>query len=117
MSIEKIFTNIKNIFVYKTAVKLNFIDEEATNRSMKVTIKNPHTIIYGRTILEVPMHIYILSGIIGMIVFILMIWGLKNCGFFEREKMEELMKLKKECEHISTLQEAIRNKECEDTEF
>lgn len=114
---DKIFVNSKRIFIYKTNIKLLRSGDDNLTKSLNTTSKNPYTVIYKKIIVKVPLEVYILSGIIGILVFILMIWGLKNCGFFERKKKVELRRLVRESQALSARQLQDWIKECEEMKF
>jgi len=58
-----------------------------------------------------------MSGVIGILILILILWGLKNYGFFERKKKVELQRLKRESKALSARQLEDWIKECEQMQF
>ncbi|CAG9812133.1 unnamed protein product [Chironomus riparius] len=114
---ERIFVNSKSVFIYKTNIKFNRIGDDNTTQTFNVTFKNPQTIIYKNVIVKVPLEVFIMSGVIGILVFILLLWGLKNCGFFKRNKKVELQKLKRESLALDAQQMQYWARECEKMKF
>lgn len=56
-------------------------------------LKLPYTTIVTTIPESTPIWIYVVSVIFGLLVLVLVTYGLYKCGFFRRDKREELAKL------------------------
>lgn len=105
----EIFNDNQNIFVYKTNAKFQRADDE-NMRTLKITTRNPYTIVYERFSSKTPIWIWIVSIIVGLLVLILLCYALYRLGFFNRTKKEELERLTRESKRISPEEaEELRN--------
>ncbi|XP_017769852.1 PREDICTED: integrin alpha-6-like [Nicrophorus vespilloides] len=81
----------KFILMTDASVKIDF--EQIGDKDDSVNIK---TLFYGEaSVHRVALWVYILSIALGLLLLLLIIFGLTKCGFFNRKKKMELEELKK----------------------
>uniref|UniRef100_A0A2M4BAM3 Putative vitronectin receptor alpha subunit n=2 Tax=Anopheles marajoara TaxID=58244 RepID=A0A2M4BAM3_9DIPT len=62
----------------------------------KLARNNPYTVVYRFSDASTPVWVYILSAIAGLLVLVVLSYGLYKLGFFERTKKEEMEKHQRE---------------------
>ncbi|XP_050085655.1 integrin alpha-PS3-like [Anopheles aquasalis] len=62
----------------------------------KLARNNPYTVVYRFSEASTPVWVYIVSGIAGLLVLVVLSYGLYKLGFFERTKKEEMEKHQRE---------------------
>jgi uncharacterized protein YacL len=79
-------------------------------QTLKVSLRNPYTIVYEKLVTKTPYWIYIVSAIVGILIVILLSYLFYRLGFFKRTQKEELKKLVRESRNITSEQaEELRN--------
>jgi di/tricarboxylate transporter len=95
--------------VFKTNAMFKRIGDD-TLRTLKITTKNPYTIVYEKLTSKTPIWIWIVSTIVGLLVLILLCYTLYKLGFFKRTRKEELERLTRESRNITAEQaEELKN--------
>lgn len=108
-SLDEIFNEKQNILLYKTSAKFYRIGDES-QQTLKITTRNPYTIVYEKLTSKSPIWIWIVSSIVGILVLILLSYALYKLGFFKRAQKEELEKMVRESRNITSEQaEELRN--------
>lgn len=97
---DQIFSETQNIFVYKTNAKFQRIGDD-TMRSLKITTRNPYTIVYEKLTSKTPLWIWLVSIIVGILVLILLCYTLYKLGFFKRTQKQELERLTRESRKLN----------------
>lgn len=97
---DQIFSPTQNIFVYKTNVKFSRAGDESM-RTLKITTRNPYTIVYEKLTSKTPIWIWIVSTIVGLLLLIILCYTLYRLGFFNRTQKEELERLTRESTRIT----------------
>lgn len=105
---DGIFTEEQNIFVFKTNSKL-VRSGDMELRTIKVSMSNPYTIVYEKLSASTPIWLYIVSIIIGLLILILVTYGMYQCGFFKRESKENLQKLRESRNITAEEAEELKN--------
>lgn len=70
-------------------------------RTLKITTRNPYTIVYEKVSSKTPLWIWIVSIIVGVLVLILLSYLLYRLGFFKRTRKEELERQKRESRRVA----------------
>lgn len=66
---------------------------DAGGAGLSHKLKLPYTMIVITILKSVPIWVYVMATIFSLLVLTLLTYGLYKCGFFRREKREELAKL------------------------
>lgn len=89
---EKLFNEKRDSMLFRLGVRLKRENDDA-GATLSHQLKLPYTTIVTTIPESTPIWIYIVSVIFGLLVLVLLTYGLYKCGFFRREKREELAKL------------------------
>lgn len=95
-TLNQVFDENLDIFAMHPLLELNTNVDNNENAMMtfKITQENlPSTIIFKHFSKATPLWIYITAALAGLLVLIIMSLILYKCGFFKREKKEELQRL------------------------
>ncbi|CAO1409381.1 unnamed protein product [Diamesa serratosioi] len=104
-NIDQIFDLKKDFqaFLYKINAKIQRIGDE----TMKISIRNPSTIITPSHYIKYLILIIVVSIICGILLFVLVAFILYKLGFFKRKKKEEIKQYRRESRRITMrIQEA-----------
>lgn len=90
--VAKLFNERRDTLLYRLGMRLTKDNDEAG-----VTIRHhsqmPYTTIVTTVPKTTPLWIYIVSVICGLLLITLITYGMYRCGFFRRQKREELARL------------------------
>ncbi|CAO1393862.1 unnamed protein product [Diamesa hyperborea] len=99
--IDQFFDEKLNIFLFKTNTRLQRAGDEEL-RTLKVSVKNPYTIIYEKLTTETPIWIYAVSTLAGILLLVLLCYTLYRLGFFKRTHKEEMERITRQSTHITS---------------
>lgn len=99
--LDQVFDEKLNIFLFKTNTRLQRGGDEEL-RTLKVSGKNPYTIIYEKLTSETPIWIYAISTLAGILLLILLCYTLYRLGFFKRTQKEEMERITRQSTHITS---------------
>lgn len=93
-SLNEIFDETMDIFAMHPYIELTPNNNDNTMMTFKIMRENlPFTIVFKHFSKATPLWIYVAAVIAGLLVLIIMSLILYKCGFFKREKKEELQRL------------------------
>ena len=87
--------------MFKTNTRLQRGGDEEL-RTLKVSVKNPYTIIYEELTSETPIWIFVVSSLAGLLLLIILCYTLYRLGFFKRTQKEEMERLTRQSTHIAS---------------
>lgn len=88
----KLFNEKRDALLFRLGLRLKKENDE-TGETISHQSKLPYTTILTTIPESTPLWIYIVSIICGLLFFTLLTYGLYRCGFFRREKREEIARL------------------------
>lgn len=97
-STAKLFNEGRDTLLYRLGLRLKK-DNDSTGVSINHESKLPYTTIVTKIVESTPIWVYIVSAICGILFLTLLTYGLYRCGFFRREKREELARLTEQVKH------------------
>lgn len=97
-TLNQVFDENLDIFAMYPTLELNPNNDENDNNAMRMTFKVsqenlPSTIIFKHFSKAIQLWVYITAALAGLLVLIIMSLILYKCGFFKRQKKEELQRL------------------------
>lgn len=106
---DELFNEKQNILLFKTFAKFYRVGDES-QQTLKITTRNPYTIVYEKLTTKSPIWIWVVSAIVGLLILILLSYSLYKLGFFKRTHKEELEKMVRESRNITSEEaEELRN--------
>ncbi|XP_063697187.1 integrin alpha-PS3-like [Culicoides brevitarsis] len=93
-TLNSVFDENLNIFAMYPTLEINANSDENMMTGFKITQENlPYTIIFKHFSKDIELWIVITAALVGLFVLIVMSLILYKCGFFKRQKKEELQRL------------------------
>lgn len=92
VSLAKLFNERRDTLLYRLGLRLKK-EGDSAGTSISHQSKLPYTTIVTTIPESTPLCIYIVSILCGLLFFTLLTYGLYRCGFFRREKREEMARL------------------------
>lgn len=89
------FLEREDIFALQILSQLHKLEDEGVV-GFSVAKNNPFTVVYKHLDASTPIWVYIVSAIGGLLVLVLISYGLYKAGFFKRATKEEIEKLHRE---------------------
>lgn len=89
------FLEREDIFALQILSQLYKLEDEG-EVGFSMAKNNPFTVVYKHLDASTPLWVYIVSAIGGLLVLVLISYGLYKAGFFKRAKKEEIEKLHRE---------------------
>lgn len=89
------FLEREDIFALQILSQLHKLEDEG-EVGFSVAKNNPFTVVYKHLDASTPIWVYIVSAIGGLLVLVLISYGLYKAGFFKRATKEEIEKLHRE---------------------
>ncbi|XP_053683048.1 integrin alpha-PS3-like [Sabethes cyaneus] len=93
--VEQSFLEREDIFALQILSELQTF-EDGDGLGFSVAKNNPFTVVYRYATASTPIWVYIVSVIGGLLLLVLISYGLYKAGFFKRAKKEEIEKLHRE---------------------
>ncbi|XP_058838521.1 integrin alpha-PS3 [Topomyia yanbarensis] len=93
--VELSFQEREDIFALQILSELQKLEDEE-GVGFSVAKNNPFTVVYRYAIASTPIWVYIVSAIGGLLLLVLISYGLYKAGFFKRATKEEIEKLHRE---------------------
>ncbi|XP_055536968.1 integrin alpha-PS3-like [Wyeomyia smithii] len=93
--VERSFLEREDIFALQILSELQKLEDEE-GIGFSVAKNNPFTVVYRYATASTPIWVYIVSVIGGLLLLVLISYGLYKAGFFKRAKKEEIEKLHRE---------------------
>lgn len=93
-----LFNERRDTLLYRLGLRLKKSDGAGCS-SINHQSKLPYTTIVTTIPESTPLWIYVVSILCGLLFFTLLTYGLYRCGFFRREKREEMARLTRQVSH------------------
>ncbi|XP_055623803.1 integrin alpha-PS3-like [Toxorhynchites rutilus septentrionalis] len=93
--VARSFLEREDIFALQILSELQKMEDEE-GVAFSVAKNNPFTVVYKHAVASTPLWVYIVSAIGGVLLLVLISYGLYKAGFFKRAKKEEIEKLHRE---------------------
>ncbi|XP_065084513.1 integrin alpha-PS3 [Ochlerotatus camptorhynchus] len=98
------FLEREDIFALQILSELQKMEDEE-GVGFSVARNNPFTVVYKYAIASTPIWVYIVSAISGLLLLVLISYGLYKAGFFKRATKEEIEKLHRESARMNPPQD------------
>lgn len=98
------FLEREDIFALQFLSELKKMEDEE-GVGFSVARNNPFTVVYKYAVASTPIWVYIVSAIGGLLLLVLISYGLYKAGFFKRATKEEIEKLHRESARMNVPQD------------